>query len=447
MTGRLRRLGVRSRLLLAVGGALALALALGVAGFAAILGNRLDSDADALVRAQAEAEAASLVVRGGRVTVPQRFAETRVGAQTWVFGTHDEVLERPRANAELQAAAASLAGGPQRLRDIHRARLFALPVTRNGGRYGTVVTAVSLEPYEESERTGLVAAGLFAAGLLAVVLLITHWILGKALLPVSRMTEDAAAWSEHDIDRRFQLGEPYDELTRLAATLDALLDRLAASVRHEQRLTAELSHELRTPLARISAEAELALSRLRTSDDYRAGMESIGRSADQMTRTIDALMAAARQEARLERTTSDARQAVELAVEAARPAADARGIELRVSLPPAPLAVALGADLLERIVQPVLDNAVRYGNGVVQVDLARNATAAVVTVHDDGPGVAPDERDSVFEPGMRGAAGRAGRGAGLGLPLARRLARTAGGDVVLAEANGGASFAVRVPLA
>jgi signal transduction histidine kinase len=292
-----------------------------------------------------------------------------------------------------------------------------------------------------------VAALLFAVGLLGAVFVATRWILGKALLPVSRMTEDAAAWSEHDVDRRFELGDPYDELTRLAATLDALLDRLAASVRHEQRLTAELSHELRTPLARISAEAQLALSRPRTGDDYRAGMESIGRSADQMTRTIDALMAAARQEARVERTSSDAREAVELAVEAARPAADARGIELVVELPPAPLAVALGADLLERIVQPVLDNAVRYGTDVVAVGLARNGAAAVVTVRDDGPGVSHDERDAIFEPGTRGAAGRSGRGAGLGLPLARRLARTAGGDVVLAEAAGGASFAVRVPLA
>ena len=370
-----------------------------------------------------------------------------MGAQTWVFGTRDEVLERPRANAELQAAAASLAGGSQRLLDIHHARLFALPVTRDGRRFGTVVSAVSLEPYEESERTGLVAAGLFALGLLAIVLLITRWILGKALLPVSRMTEDAAAWSEHDLDRRFELGEPYDELTRLAATLDALLDRLAASMRHEQRLTAELSHELRTPLARISAEAELALSRPRTGEDYRAGMEAIGRSAEQMARTIDALMAAARQEARVERTSSDAREAVELAVEAARPAADARGIELRVTLPPAPLTVALGSDLLERTVQPVLDNAVRYGHALVQVELARNGASAVVTVRDDGPGVEEEERDAVFEPGARGAAGRAGRGAGLGLPLARRLARTAGGDVVLMNGSGGASFAVRVPLA
>jgi two-component system, OmpR family, sensor kinase len=177
------------------------------------------------------------------------------------------------------------------------------------------------------------AGFVFALVLLAAVLVLTRWILGRALLPVSRMTEDAAEWSEHDIDRRFDLGEPYDELTRLASTLDGLLDRLAASLRHEQRLAAELSHELRTPLARVSAEAELALNRPRSDEEYRASIEAIRRSAEQMTRTVDALIAAARQEAQLERTTSDARQAIETAVDAARPAADARGIKARVTLP------------------------------------------------------------------------------------------------------------------
>ena len=75
------------------------------------------------------------------------------------------------------------------------------------------------------------------------------------------MTRQAAAWSEHDLDHRFALGEPHDELTELAATLDGLLDRLAASLRREQRFSAELSHELRTPLARVIAESELALRR------------------------------------------------------------------------------------------------------------------------------------------------------------------------------------------
>ena len=111
---------------------------------------------------------------------------------------------------------------------------------------------MSLDPYEETATTALVGSVLLAVLLLGAVTLMTRWILGRALLPVSRMTEDAAAWSDHDLDRRFDLGEPYDELTRLAATLDALLERLAASIRHEQRFAAELSHELRTPLARIS---------------------------------------------------------------------------------------------------------------------------------------------------------------------------------------------------
>src|SRR5262249_23423945 len=218
-------------------------------------------------------------------------------------------------------------------------------------------------------------------------------------------------------------------------------------LRHEQRLTAELSHELRTPLARIAAEAELALNRPRDPDDYRASLEAIRRNADQMTRTIDALIAAARQDARLERTTSDARQAVELAVEAAREAADARGIEVRVSVPDAPLMVAVETDLLERIVQPVLDNAVRYGQTVVGVDVGRNGTSALIAVADDGPGVEPGERELIFEPGARGEAGHGTQGAGLGLALARRLARSAGGDVTVRDDHGGGAFAVQVPLA
>ena len=138
---------------------------------------------------------------------------------------------------------------------------------RRGPRVGTVVAGVALAPYDETATIALVGSLGLAVALLAAVALLSHWILGKALLPVSRMTDDAAAWSDHDLDRRFDRGEPYDELTRLAATLDALLERLSASLRHEQRLTAELSHELRTPLAKIAAETELALRRERSSGD------------------------------------------------------------------------------------------------------------------------------------------------------------------------------------
>jgi two-component system, OmpR family, sensor kinase len=429
-----------------VGGALAVALAIGVTGFSLLLGQRLSSSATSLARAQAEAEVSALVVRNARLVAPEAPDAGRLSGQVWVFAD-GRVVEQPRADAALDLAARSLAAGPERSLDGEETRLHAVPVVRAGHRYGTVVAGVSLDPYEETERTAFFAAVFFAAVLLAGVLLLTRSILGRALLPVSRMTEDAAAWSEHDIDRRFELGKPYDELTRLGATLDGLLDRLAASLRHEQRLTAELSHELRTPLARIGAEAELALNRPRSADEYRASIEAIRRSAEQMTRTVDALIAAARQEAQLERTTSDAREAVETAVQAARPGADARGLEVRVTLPPAPLVVAVEGDLLERIVQPLLENAVRYGAGIVSVDLSRNGASAILTVRDDGRGVTAEEQESIFEPGVRGVAAQGTQGAGLGLALARRLARSAGGDVAAHSSAGGAVFAIRIPVA
>src|SRR5204862_3054121 len=113
-------------------------------------------------------------------------------------------------------------------------------------------------------------------------------------------TEDAQAWTEHDLDHRFDVGEPHDELTHLAATFDRMLSRLAASLRREQRFSAELSHELRTPLSAIAAEAELALRRDRTPEAYRDALTEIGRRARQLERTMETLLTAARAESQLE---------------------------------------------------------------------------------------------------------------------------------------------------
>ena len=254
----LPRLGVRSRLLFAVVGATALALAAGVTAFNILLEQRLSAGATSLARARADAELSSLTVRGGTLIAPESPDEGTLGNQKWVFaGSH--VLESPNVGAKLERAAASLTTGRERSLDLgEETRLYAVPVVQNGVRYGTVVSAVSLDPYHETARAALIGSLILATALLGALTLVARWILGRALLPVSRMTADATSWSEHDLDRRFDLGEPYDELTRLAATLDAMLERLSASLRREQRFTAEVSHELRTPLARIEAEVELS---------------------------------------------------------------------------------------------------------------------------------------------------------------------------------------------
>jgi signal transduction histidine kinase len=254
------------------------------------------------------------------------------------------------------------------------------------------------------------------------------------------MTRQAADWGEHDLDRRFSLGQPRDELTELAATLDGLLDRVSASLRREQRFSAELSHELRTPLARVLGEAELALRRERDPGEYRKALELINRNAQQLTRIVEALVDAARHEASPSRATADA---YAVATDAAAACAES-DLELEIAQPSRPVRVGLDADFAARILQPVLENACRYGATSVRVSIARANGAVRFAVEDDGPGVTEGERERIFEPGVRGAAGETSgtRGSGLGLSLARRLARSVAGDV---EAVGGTRFVVRLP--
>src|SRR5450759_1754220 len=278
-------------------------------------------------------------------------------------------------------------------------------------------------------------------------------MLRAALRPVSRMTADAEAWSEQELDRRFVAGEPYDELSQLAATLDRLLDRLSASLRREQRFSAEVSHELRTPLAKVQAEAELALRRERQPAEYRAALQTVLHNTRSMSVAIETLVAAAQQESGLTHGRSDASAVIdEVAETCGRLAAD-NGVRIATAAPAVPLAVGVEPEVAVRILQPLVDNACRLAATSVSLGARRDAGDVVFSIDDDGPGVRADEADPIFEPGVRGSATRAGEsaeagssaGAGLGLALARRRARAAGGDGTVRPAEDGGHFAGGLP--
>jgi signal transduction histidine kinase len=443
------RLGLRGRLQLAVGVAVMAALVGLIAGFNVILGHVLERDARDLVRARAVAEIDTLRTNGGRLSVREAPDDRAADAFLWVF-TATRTIEQPRAAPSIDQAARTLAGRSARFLDVPASdtRLYAAPVTSGGKRLGTVVTGVSLAPYEQTRKLALLASLVLGGLVLLLVLVAARWLLVASLRPVVRMTRQAAEWSERDLDHRFALGPPHDELTELAATLDGLLDRLAASLRHERRFSAELSHELRTPLSRVLAESELALRRERSPNEYRDSLELINRNADQLARTIDALVAAARYEAGGERGTADAHAVATGAVRACSGITMGREIELEVERPSRALRIGIDADLAERIIQPVLENACRYGSTRVRVAIRTENSSVVYAVEDDGPGVAAGERERIFEPGVRGTAARAGeQGAGLGLALARRLARTIDGDVVTDTAASGGRFLIKLPAA
>ncbi|MFL5782893.1 MAG: sensor histidine kinase [Thermoleophilaceae bacterium] len=446
MTRRLRVRALRPRLMLVVAAGAAVVLALLTVGFNLILDSRLNGDVGDLLRQRASAHLATLYTGGGRLRIPEAPDEGALDAPIWVFAG-GRTLERPVAPGPDQRAARAFAGGPRQTREVPHTdtRLYAVPVVAGGRRLGTLVAGASLAPYERSARTALVASSGFALVVWAAIVLAARWAIGAALRPVAEMTAQAERSSETDLDHRFG-GEPYDEITRLAATFDRLLARLAAGLRRERSFSAEVSHELRTPLAKLVGEADVALRRERAPDEYRRALDAIRRDAAGMARTLDTLLAAARSEAGGTTAVSDARVAVAAAADACAAEARAHGVSIEVDVPPGAVMVGADAASVERVLMPLIENGCRYAVDTVTVSLTRAGGDARLTVEDDGPGVEDELRARLFEPGVRGARANGSHGgAGLGLALSLRLARALSGDVEYAAGAAGARFRVRLP--
>jgi signal transduction histidine kinase len=439
--------GLRRRLTIAVTAVSALTLLILVVLFNLALRSSLSADANRLLDARVSAALEGIDVSRGEVTVGETSDGGAPDAQVWIY-SEARNIERPLVSETTDALANSLAarGGGEVEDPDGDTRLLAAPIEANGQAVGTVVAGVSLEPYERTANRALIASiglGLVVLILMAVA---TRLVVDRALRPVARMTADAADWSEHDLDRRFNPEEPKDELTELAATFDDMLDRMAAMVRHERNFSSEISHELRTPLSSISAEAEVALLRDRDEGSYRHSLERISTRAKELTEILETLLSVARAGASDSLgESSDLDEAMLAAVRSSQESAERSGIAIEAEPSPVPIRVQGSPEALQRVLAPLIENACAYARAKVEIRSEGGAEPAV-TVQDDGPGIDPLEAAAIFEPGNRGSAERrpvAGPGTGLGLSLSRRLARALGGEVeVASDAQLGAHFRV-----
>jgi signal transduction histidine kinase len=408
------------------------------------LGTALDRQADDAVRVRAEAVAVTVRVSpAGTVTVDDARDDRALDAGTWIFAADGSVVEAPPGStAGLDRQAAALAGRGPRTADSDDGdlRLFALPVEVGGRQAATVVAATSLAPYRGIESLTVLGSLVLAAALLLAVHLVLRANVGRALRPVAEMSGQAARWGAEDTHRRFGPAPRPAELAELARTLDQLLDRLAAGLRRERQLVDELSHELRTPLARIQVETDLLRSRVRDHDERERAYLVIDAAAGSMIDIIETLMHAAR----APHAGIPGRTLIAGALERVAGETATGAVTVRTSADP-DLAVAVDASLLDRLLAPVLVNAVRHARASVVLAATATDEGVEVVVTDDGPGVSEALAEAIFEPGFRGNGADGHDGAGLGLPLARRLAVAAGGTVVCRTGCGGGVFVVRLP--
>lgn len=252
-----------------------------------------------------------------------------------------------------------------------------------------------------------------------------------------------------DLSRRIELDGPDDELKELADTFDEMLERLERAFSAQQRFVANASHELRTPLAINRTLLEVQLSDPEAPVELQQLGKTLLATNERSEQLVEGLLLLARSDNQMiERKPVDLAEVASRAVDQVHAEAVAKGVEIRGERA---LAVVQGNGvLLERICLNLVQNGVRYNlpeDGWVDVTTETQNGQAVLVVTNTGPVVPGYEIDNIFEPFRRLRQERTGsdKGVGLGLSIARSVARAHGGRII-AEPREGGGLVMRVTL-
>ena len=311
---------------------------------------------------------------------------------------------------------------------------------------GTVIVGRSLEIVTEATAAMVDVLAVAIPLLLLVVGLVTWWMVGRALAPVEGIRREVEAISSSELHRRVPDAPGGDEISRLASTMNSMLQRLEEGHRRERRLVSDASHELRSPITSIRQHAEVALSHPETMTSTE--LASVVLEEDERLQRIveDLLLLASLDEGSLRINTAPV-DLDDVVLEEAKRLRETTGLRIESD------AVSAGRvsgdrPKLERMIRNLTDNAARHARGVVRLSLRSSGDAVVFAVEDDGRGISTEDRERIFERFVRldEARDRDAGGSGLGLAIVQELAAAHGAGLVVTDASiGGARFEVRFP--
>lgn len=286
--------------------------------------------------------------------------------------------------------------------------------------------------------------------LMAVAMAVTSYFTRRALRRVERMRAEVELITQESLDRRVPLVDAADGIDKLAITMNTMLERLEHSSAQQNQFLADASHELRSPVAGLLAQLEVAAA-YPDRVDASALLPKLHREAERLQSLVNDLLFLSR---------SEAGEPIAASPEATQGLSVDEMIDTEVthqSLLTSDIAVRVGerSDAavvgnrrdIERAIRNLVDNAVRHASNVVRVGASVDGDDVVISVVDDGPGVAAADADRIFDRFVRldEARSRDVGGSGLGLAIARQIARKHRGDVTLADSSGGAHFELRLP--
>lgn len=284
----------------------------------------------------------------------------------------------------------------------------------------------------------------YAFGLPVLALLLVL-VIRRGLAPLRRLESELGRRSPDRLDPLAEDGAPA-ELQPLILTMNTLFGRVARTLDNERRFTSDAAHELRTPLAALRVQLQVA-QRAQSDDERQAAIAKALRGGERMTHLVAQLLDLARLEGSGDpgrRTEFDLSALVEDALAELQPAAADKGCRIAARIDPE-RTIAGNPDLIAVLVRNLLDNAVRYGaeGGRIEVALAGEAGQTVLSIADDGPGVAAEEMTRLGTRFQRFAP-QAVEGVGLGLSIVRRIAELHGAEVAFGAGLDGRGLGVEL---
>jgi two-component system sensor histidine kinase MtrB len=327
--------------------------------------------------------------------------------------------------------------------DGSSALVLAVPLGSTGASYVEVFSLEELDRTLSTLRLVLVlAAALASAAGGAVGLAASR----RVLRPLREVASTATEITEGDLNRRLGVGADPD-LGPLSTAFNRMVDALQERIRREERFSSDVSHELRTPLAAMSAALSIARRREGTmTDEVRDAIVVLDEQLGAFQTLTTDLLEISRVDAGSATLAPERVDPVEFAEQVV---ADWEVGEVEVALTGPRVVVRVDKRRLRQAVINVLVNASKYAGGADRIDVVTTSDSVQLKVRDRGPGVPPEERETIFDRFARGHAtsdDRSPRGSGLGLALAREHVELHGGSMwVEPREGGGATFVIQLP--
>ncbi len=456
---RWARAGVQVRSTVAATAVLAIVVGVASAALVLLLSRELISSVDATGEAEAAGIAAQvrldasgrLAANSGSLTLAITASAAR---RSWVqvldadgqviAHSNDLTVDTPLVTA--RPAAGDVQHLDQHLPfDEDPYRIIARGGVYNGHRF-TVLVGHSVGQIQDTRTAVVTLLGIGGPLLLIALGVATYIFVGRSLRPVEAIRRTVAGM--RDLSERVEVPPVDDEVGRLAVTMNAMLERMESAQRAQRQFVADASHELRSPIATLAASAEVFLAHPDTSDPE-TFPTGVMEEAKRLERLVNDLLLLARADERGMRPGADDVDLDDIIDAERHRVLGMSALEVAVRI--SPVRVTGDRHQLEQVVRNLVDNAVKHARERVEFTVRQEGSQAVLEIVDDGPGIAADDRQRIFDRFVRleESRARATGGTGLGLAIVQEIVSAHRGDVRVVDredGGDGARFQLVLPV-